>query len=230
MKKILVVNCVLIIMLICAGTMPAIAATLWYNGDFQGGFVENENNAFSTSYIYDDFTVPSGGWTINTVWSNNMMFLNDTVTQASWEIRSGVSANNGGTVVASGTGSATQIATGRSSNGLVEYTIQVTGLNVILGPGTYWLNVAPKGSANKAFMSGTTGANAIGQPPGDDDNSFFTTSLLPYYFQPTSAIPFSIPQDFSMGVGNNTVPVPPSLLLLGSGLLGLGALRRFRKS
>jgi hypothetical protein len=227
MKKSLLVVCALISMLICAGSLPAAAGTLWYNGDFDGvsGQINQINTGFPTAAVYDDFLVPSGGWTINTVWSNN--FVDTTVSQAHWEIRSGVSQGDGGTLVASGTDSATQTATGRYFDyfGMNEYTIQVSGLNVNLGPGTYWLNVSPMGSGSMWWRNATTsGANAIGQPPAGN-YSFF------YVPDPDFNIIFqAMTSEFSMGVGEGSqVPLPPSAILLGSGLLGLAGWRRFRK-
>jgi hypothetical protein len=230
MKKSLLVLCALISMLICAGSLPAAATTLWYNGDadLRSGLI-NVNTPSYQAAVYDDFNVPSGGWTINTVWSNNEMGF--TASQAYWEIRSGVSAGNGGTLVASGTNPATQTATGRIVQGSIEYTIQVTGLNVNLGQGTYWLTVVPIDSVGGAvsYITTTSGANASGSPPGNKGNSFINASApYNYNFTPASDYIYN-PVDFSMGVAGNAVPLPPTVLLLGSGLLGLVGWRRFRK-
>jgi hypothetical protein len=229
MKKSLLVVCGLITMMICAGTLPAGATTLWYNGnwDLNNGLPNGINTQSGNQHtVYDDFIVPSGGWTIDSVWSNNYM-LGVTVTEAHWEIRSGVSAGNGGILVDSGTGAASVTTTGRSAGIYTENTVQVAGLNVILGPGTYWLNVSPIGSGSgAAYLSATTGAYAIGLPPGNDGDSFINGT--PYNFDHTSVI-FGSDKDFSMGIAGTLgtpIPLPPSLLLLGSGLLGLAITRR----
>jgi hypothetical protein len=68
MKRILTI--VAITMLICAGSLPAAAAgVLWYNGDFNGvnGLSNEIDTIVSQGAVYDNFIVPSGGWTINSV-------------------------------------------------------------------------------------------------------------------------------------------------------------------
>jgi hypothetical protein len=80
------------------------APILWFNGEPSGGDVSNERNTLiSQSSVYDNFVVPesSGSWTVTAVFSINMMDV--TVSSADWSIRSGVSAESGDTVVASGT-------------------------------------------------------------------------------------------------------------------------------
>jgi hypothetical protein len=231
--------CVLafLVLAILAAPAPGRATTLWYNGDLNLTNVLSNQITLPSTYstVYDDFIVPSGtSWNINTVWSNNLLSSGDSsgITQAQWEIRSGVSAGNGGTVVKSGTGAATVTATGHNVGGWNghEYTVQVNGLNVSLGPGTYWLSVCPIGVDGLSQITLTSGANAVGQPPGNDSNSFLNSNS--YNFKSIVEYYGGGQRDFSMGIGGTPVPLPPSLLLLGSGLLGLAGLgrRKFRKN
>ena len=79
------------------------AHTLWYNGDADGGNaqVNQYNNDFTCNQVvYNDFNVTGPGWTIQSVWSNDI-FLNGPPdsTNADWEIRSNMPT---GTLVASG--------------------------------------------------------------------------------------------------------------------------------
>ena len=232
---------VVLIVIVAAG--PARADTiLWYNGDLaaNGGGTVNEQTTNGGSFnIYDDFNVAgAAGWNIDRVWSNNSMQFTG-VTQAAWSIRSGMSVGNGGTVIASGTSSATQTPTGLSnpSLGFLDYTIQVTGLNVTLAPGVYWLSVSPlvgadptvtSGGIFRSYNSRTDGTNAVGTPPGNDMNSFFNSSFLGYNYAPAFG------NDFSMGVAGTqvaAVPEPASITAFGIGaacLVGYFLRRRKR--
>lgn len=205
---------------------------LWYNGDFDNinGLSNEQNTSISQANVYDDFIIAGTTWDIHTVWSNNLMDF--AATSAYWEIRSGVSAGNGGTLIASGTDAATETATGRSGFGDSEYTISVTGLNVVLGPGTYWLTVSPiDDGSGRSFVSTTSGANAIGNPPGNDDNSYFNSSFYGTNFAPAAGNVGLATADFSMGVAGtygSAVPEPSAVVLLASGV-GLISLARFRR-
>lgn len=92
------------------------AGVLWYNGDSgstPSGTINEESTNLGSFTLFDNFVVNSpGGWLVDTVWSYNMMSVTG-ITQATWSIRTGMSVGNGGTVVASGVGSATQTATGK---------------------------------------------------------------------------------------------------------------------
>jgi hypothetical protein len=146
----------------------------WYNGDWQSGIPSPANwynSAQSYSRIYDDFVVPDGGWTIAGVFAHIDM-ASTGATQASWEIRSGMSAGNGGTLIASGLSPATQTQTAVVGGGNYVYLLEVDGLSVELGPGTYWLSVAPITANSRPYLCVTKGLNAVGHPPGNDGQAF----------------------------------------------------------
>jgi N-acetylneuraminic acid mutarotase len=194
--------------------------SLWYNGDYDGDAtgngLSNEENTFAAgfSHVFDDFIVTdSGGWDITSVFSNNQMTTN--ATSATFEIRQGMSAGNGGTLVASGSTDTPVITpTGRFGFGLPEFTVEVTGLSVHLDPGTYWLNVTPVDNLDggRSFNSTTLGANCVGTPCGNDQMAFFDSTLFGFVFEPTLNL-CSQCGDFSMGVrgsvsGGTPTPTP----------------------
>src|SRR5215471_3114472 len=117
----------------------------WYNGNCQSG-IPGQSAWYSSlqqfGRTYDDFVVPTGGWMIAGVFAHSAMSIAG-VTEAVWEIRSGVSVGNGGIVVASGRGAATQTLMFTYPDGEKVYRIQVDGLSVQLAAGTYWLSVSP---------------------------------------------------------------------------------------
>jgi hypothetical protein len=175
----------------------------WYNGDWQTG-IPGQNNFYVSAQqfgrVYDDFVVPDGGWTVIGAFSHNSMSATG-VTQASWEIRSGVSAGNAGTLVASGVSPATQTLGPSVGGGTYVYLIQVSGLAVDLAPGRYWLSVTPVTSGT-SYVCATLGANASGNPPGKYGGAFYY-SLGPSnsFFTPLQAAgQGGISGDFSQGI------------------------------
>ena|GEM_PF-890382 len=189
-----------------APTLP-LAGTLWYNGDFEGQATGNgltnedntSNGRYQYSHIYDDFIVPSGGFDINSIFSNNLLDTN--VTGATWEVRQGVSVGIGGVLIASGMTVAPIVTlTRRGGFGYDEYMVEVPGLNLHLFEGTYWLNVTPVGDlTGRSFNSTTSGENCVGTPCGDDSQAFLDSNFYGYDFVPTENILTDV-HDFSMGI------------------------------
>jgi hypothetical protein len=209
-------------------------SVLWYNGDLPsgGGTVNEESSNIGSANVYDDFNVTdAGGWQVDRLWSNDSMQFQG-VTSASWSIRFGMSAGNPGTIVASGTTSATQTPTGRynASLGFNEYTIQITGLNVYLSPGKYWLSVSPfvgsdpiSNGSLRSYVSLTFGANSVGDPAGNNGGGFIYWPYAGYNYAPNF-----FNQDYSMGLAGTVVPEPSSLALLIAGAILVRGLVRTR--
>ena len=213
------------------------AATLWYNGD-PDGQDSTPNQTFWTRdrslsrVSLNDFTVPTtdGGWEIDTLWSNNLVFSNSSFSQATWEILTvkpveGTPIFTYDSLFASGRSPVTITPTNFQVSGQPVVRVSVSGLNIRLAPGTYWLGVAPFYDQGDSYsypasaIATTSGANAVGTPPGNNQNSFIQA------YGPI----FPDSRDYSMGIEGTAVPEPSSILsLLTFGGLTFG-FRQWRK-
>jgi hypothetical protein len=216
-------------------------AQLWYNGNWNGTstMLPSERDLWvPDTRIYDDFLVTGGGWNVTTLFGDFLSSL--TPTQAYWEIRSGVSAGNGGSLLYSGTSSISWLLLGPGLWGDDNYRATIGGLNLTLPAGTYWMSIAPVESAwGRAYAVGTNGSGGVN--PLLDGNSYWDSQTFGKNFVATSSH-FGRNTDFAYGVGGTALsanlleqsvivnPEPGTLVLLatGLGLLGLGVLRRRR--
>jgi uncharacterized protein (TIGR03437 family) len=200
---------------LCSPTFSAVLG--WYNGSPQLGVAQDIRNQYVVNFpescaaqyclfgVYDDFIVPAGGWTVVGAFSHNYMSFSG-VTQAYWEIRSGVSLGNPGTLVASGISPATQTWIAPSGDpAYAEYEIQVNGLSVGLAAGKYWLLVAPVG-AGYSYINTTSGAGALGNPAGNDGQAFYTGAGSNFIDTTTVTSQSGNSHDFSLGI---LIPDPP---------------------
>jgi hypothetical protein len=126
---------------------PYCKPCLFYGGDFDAnnlnsGTVANEMSLLvSQAAVYVPFNVPAGKtWTVTGAFMiiNSMTSVIDPA-QAYWEIRSGVSSGNGGTLVASGTSPAAY----KPTQGTNLYALLVKNISVPLTGGRYWVSVVP---------------------------------------------------------------------------------------
>ena len=238
---------VLVLALVLAASPSARSdVVLWYNGDFDNNnsLTNARSSATNYSYVYDDFVIPAGQtWAIDRVWSNDLMTVN--ATRAFWAIRKGMAAGNAGTLEAGGVvAAATVTPTGRTDagTGYPEEKVQVANLNVVLGAGTYYLTVAPvTGAINGSFLSTTSGAHAVGTPPGNDGNSFVYSpaAAFNWNYLATSNANVLGPNpnnasgwDFSEGVAG-AVPEPSPLgltVVMAGAALAAGWVRRRARS
>jgi hypothetical protein len=125
---------------------------LWYSGDFNAknskanGVANEKDILVSKSVVSVPFQVPKGKtWNVSGMFG--VVLSPENIldpARADWSIAKGVSAGNGGTVIASGTSHATANFL-NCTRGVELYCsgILVKGLHVTLKAGKYWLTVVP---------------------------------------------------------------------------------------
>jgi hypothetical protein len=117
----------------------------WYNGDPESTHVVSQQCYGDSSlrhYIFDRFQVPTTGWTITGVFSQNWIF-GAPFDSAFWEIRKDMEEGKGGRVVYHGHDRVQLTPTSEKSQWGLGYRVSIDGLNLQLPPGTYWLAIAP---------------------------------------------------------------------------------------
>jgi hypothetical protein len=216
---------------LCCSFTCARAEVLFYGGDFNPRFwyadsLSNENDTAVHgdpygSAVYQNFVVPAGQrWNVTALFSNDIMTL--TPSFAYWEIRTGVSEGNAGTLLSSGAGSDSYHRKGD----FAEYANTVSGLNLMLGGGTYWFAVVPEapGQQGTSANTNTYGQNSIGTQI--TDQQYFNSPFYGYNF--TDAGDLGYFPIFSSGVTGTVVPEPSSMVTMATGVIAavLGIRRR----
>ncbi len=200
---------VLVLSFALAVCAPASASTIYSNGSISG----TQGRSITGIYGWEvaDSFVSAGSATVTGFDAGIWVSAGDTPTTVTWTILTGGPSWNGGTTLASVNATWTNSNLG-SSNGYDFYSSTVSGLDVAIGAGTYWLELS-------------NGATAGGSYIFWDENDGSSTA----YQYSTLYGSFLIGSE-AFTVYGTPVPVPPSAFLLGSGLLGLAGWRRLRKS
>ena len=171
---------------------------LFYGGDLNGTWanvnaLSNDNTLLvANSPTFIPFKVGSTGWSVTGLFTNVVTYGYNNVDplDATWSITTGMSNGNPGTVIASGTDTATFTPTGRFAFGLhYEYTILVNLTTPVdLAPGTYWLSVVPQCTVTgnncesaQYFVSNTQGTNSYG-PPEPSGTSIINSAVFGKYY------------------------------------------------
>lgn len=210
-------------------SISAQAQTVFFGGDFDDRNAlssqvhTTEPNSNNDIRVYDDFTL-SGDTLITGVFGNFLDATTNHGTKLYWEIRSGVSEGNGGTVVHPPTlndRTVTFVRTSPFPNSEYHYESNVTPF--VLGAGTYFLTVAVYEGNARTWLCTASGANGVGGPLANG-NSFVDSPQSSWNFRPAK-LNVNLPTvDFSMGLRGMAVPEPTTI-----GMLGLGTVLMIRK-
>ena len=176
--------------------------------DYSNGAINGTTDAWTINfgYVVSDSYVSDGNVTgfMFGVWE----FPGDTMTTVDWSITSG---ENSGTIFGSGTANVTDKYISSNQYGYNVDLITVSGLNVAeISGNTYWLNLQ-----NASVPSG--------DPVYWDENSGKSSASE----SALGTIPSEAFTINSSGSTSGSTPEPSSIMLFGSGILGLaGVLRR----
>ena len=226
-------SCAFVLLLVAAA---APADTVSYNGDFSGGDGSvTQADTLSDMMVFDEINVL--GPHVTTIWGNFLIYeqFASSSLGLKYEIRTGVSSGNGGTLVQSGSvANLQQTLTGRSTQNTAYREVQLLGtVDVDLAPGVYWLGLQNNEGASPptqwtSFLAQTLGGDA--GPAGDpnpaplnailDHSSFATGTELGDYIQQGA--------DYSIGV--IATPEPASGVLLAVGAVALFVVSRRRRA
>jgi hypothetical protein len=137
----------------------------WYNGDPSDRYVGSQFGlGLEPWHVYDSFVVPEEGWTVvglfANVWATGSAAP---LQQALWEIRRNCALGDSGEPVAYGVSSVQAEPTGAFSlHWGTGFKIVVSGLDLKLPKGRYWMTVAPGTMKDNPHIGYTSGKNGVG--------------------------------------------------------------------
>lgn len=227
---------------------PATARADWYAGDPGAttavplaafAWTTNAPSPGYVAFAFDNFTwTNAGGGLVSTIGGHFISAGNGPITGtifAQWEIRSGMSAGNGGTLVASGSGvpisTQTAFTSVMASSPVADPVLRVE-LDVAdfaLAPGNYWLgfSIGDAGSPNgTGFAAETFGASGIGGPLNDGNAFYFQGDGInpPAWNYVDVTSNWGTPMDMAYFITEIPTPTSAALLSLGA----IASLRRRR--
>lgn len=168
-----------------AGAPESPASVCWYNGDldYRGGLTSDRNTAVVESWTFDDVN-----WEGGTVTGFRAHFIIDSgtvITAADLIIYQGLGEGTFGTLIADRPDITdyTFTRTGNNAFGRDEYLLVANlGADAFhLAPGDYHVGIRFVGNGSgQTFVLVTSGANAVGSPPGNNGRSYLQSNFFGY--------------------------------------------------
>ncbi len=196
--------------------LPASAQVLYDDGPINGNV-----DAWTINFgfvVSDTFTLLNNS-TVSGFNFGAWEFPGDALTSVGWSI---TSQPDGGTLYGSGTASGSNLTDQFISINQFGFDIDlitVSGLNVNLNAGTYWLNLqnAMVPSGDPVYWDENSGIGC----KGDNGMGGGCPSGAAFGFEPIPPEAFDI-----TGTSGGTTPEPSSIVLFASGVLGVAGLKR----
>ena len=180
---------------------------------YDNGPINGTTDAWTINFGYVVSDLFMGNGTVFAFVFGTWEFPGDTMLSVDWSI---TSAENGGTTFGSGTASVTDKYISSNQFGYNVDRISVTGLDVFTTSGsTYWLNLqnAVISSGDPVFWDENSGVGCEGYgcPSSASESAIGTIPSEAFTINP-----------------EGTVPEPGSIMLFGSGILGLAGMLRLK--
>ena len=215
--------------LAATGMTAASADVLFYGGDFDNvNGLKSQHDAKVDARVYEDFSLGEDSLITGIFGTFYTLYTTEPVS-AYFEVRSGIKAGNGGTLLASGKFD----VHGTQIGGGIGFPVwKLSGKLAApfeLPSGDYFFTMAMVGGPDwpAYFLATTSGDNGVGGPI-HNGNTFYDSTTFGYNFIDVQDFFGPGIWDFSVGLEGHAVPEPAATLLIltGVGMLLLRNLRR----